>query len=164
MNGIDEKERKLLSRRRFSKYILALSGLLGLSTLILGSSSVKARKVTYLKKLVINVKEVPPGTSKTFSYPYSDINQRDFTGPCILIHHSSGELKAYSAICTHLRCTVHHEMKENENWIECNCHGGRFDSQTGDVLKFPPKKPLPEIVLKMEENGDIYAVDVLIRE
>ncbi|MEM4165713.1 MAG: Rieske 2Fe-2S domain-containing protein, partial [Nitrososphaerales archaeon] len=147
-------------RRNAIKGMLAISGLSLLSVLSFGSYIAKERKVVYEKIRIANIKDVPKGTTYTFNYPFSDLNQVDISGPCMLIHLPNGELKAYSSICTHLRCIVRYS--EENNIIQCLCHGGKFDPQTGAVLSGPPKRPLPEVNLIVDSNGDVYATGVKI--
>src|SRR5689334_16585267 len=47
------------------------------------------------------------------------------TRPGILVRTPEGELRAFSAICTHLNCTV--QYREDLGHIWCACHGGEFD-------------------------------------
>ncbi|MFN3621357.1 MAG: hypothetical protein ACK4TI_00530, partial [Nitrososphaerales archaeon] len=92
-----------ISRRNVIKGMLTISGLSLLSVLSFGSYIAKERKIVYEKIKITNIKDVPKGTAYTFNYPFSDLNQIDISGPCVLIHLPNGELKAYSSICTHLR-------------------------------------------------------------
>lgn len=149
------------SRRNVIKGMLTISGLTLLSVLSFGSYVAKERKVVYEKLKIVNIKEVPRGSSYTFNYPFSDVNQVDISGPCMLIHLPNGELKAYSSVCTHLRCIVRYSG--DTGTIQCLCHGGRFDPQTGSVISGPPKRPLPEVILTVDSNGDIYATGVRIQ-
>ena len=41
----------------------------------------------------------------------------------------------------------------------CPCHHGKFNVETGAPIAGPPRRPLPEIVVKVE-NGAVYAVRV----
>lgn len=59
--------------------------------------------------------------------------------PGILIRTPQDELKAFSAVCTHLGCTVQYD--ENASVITCACHNGHFDLN-GQVISGPPPKPL----------------------
>jgi Rieske Fe-S protein len=59
--------------------------------------------------------------------------------PGLLIHTPSGELKAFSAVCTHLNCTV--EYDDEASVISCACHNGKFDLN-GQVISGPPPRPL----------------------
>jgi thiosulfate dehydrogenase [quinone] large subunit len=73
--------------------------------------------------------------------------------PDIIIRDSSGNLKAFSAVCTHAGCTVGYEG----GVIYCPCHGGEYSAETGEVIAGPPPAPLaPREVL--EANGQIYAL------
>lgn len=73
--------------------------------------------------------------------------------PDILIRDSEGNLKAFSAVCTHAGCTVGYEG----GVIVCPCHGGEYSAETGEVIAGPPPAPLaPKQVL--ETGGQIYAV------
>ncbi|MBI3088269.1 MAG: Rieske 2Fe-2S domain-containing protein [Candidatus Omnitrophica bacterium] len=59
--------------------------------------------------------------------------------PGILIHTPQGELKAFSAVCTHLNCTVQYDPQVSVIW--CACHNGKFDLN-GQVISGPPPRPL----------------------
>lgn len=59
--------------------------------------------------------------------------------PGILVHTPQGELKAFSAVCTHLNCTVQYSRDDSLIW--CACHNGKFDLN-GQVLSGPPPRPL----------------------
>lgn len=73
--------------------------------------------------------------------------------PDILIRDEAGELKAFSAVCTHAGCTVGYDGSQ----IYCPCHGGTYSAETGKVTGGPPPAPLtPKEVL--EQGGQIYAV------
>ncbi len=59
--------------------------------------------------------------------------------PGLLIRTDEGELRAFSARCTHLNCTVQYDPAERS--IICACHGGQFDLN-GKNIAGPPPKPL----------------------
>jgi Rieske Fe-S protein len=60
--------------------------------------------------------------------------------PGILVRTPAGELKAFSAVCTHLQCTV--QYREDLQHIWCACHNGHFDPVTGKNIGGPPPRPL----------------------
>jgi len=64
----------------------------------------------------------------------------DFGGkPCLVIRTPDGEVKAFSAICTHTDCTVKFRSKRED--IYCSCHGGVYDT-SGHNVSGPPPRPL----------------------
>lgn len=60
--------------------------------------------------------------------------------PGILVRTPAGELRAFSAICTHLACTV--QYREDLQHIWCACHNGHYDSVSGKNIGGPPPRPL----------------------
>ena len=61
--------------------------------------------------------------------------------PALLIRVSDTEWRAYSAICTHLNCTVQFQDSIRQIW--CACHNGFYDLN-GKVVSGPPPRPLEE--------------------
>ena len=59
--------------------------------------------------------------------------------PGILINTPKGEMKAFSAVCTHLNCTVQYDTSDSIIW--CACHNGKYDLN-GQVISGPPPRPL----------------------
>lgn len=59
--------------------------------------------------------------------------------PGLLILTAAGEYKAFSAVCTHLQCTVQYRPDHTAIW--CACHNGQFNLN-GQVMSGPPPKPL----------------------
>lgn len=59
--------------------------------------------------------------------------------PGILINTPEGELRAFTAICTHLDCTVQYRPDFEHIW--CACHNGHYDLQ-GKNIAGPPPRPL----------------------
>jgi cytochrome b6-f complex iron-sulfur subunit len=60
--------------------------------------------------------------------------------PVILTYNQQTNVQAFSAICPHLGCVVRWHSGQ---YIECPCHDGRFNAQTGAVISGPPPGPLP---------------------
>ena len=54
-------------------------------------------------------------------------------------------LRIFSAICTHLNCTVSYQPAENR--IFCACHNGVYDDD-GRVISGPPPRPLSKFYSK----------------
>ena len=61
--------------------------------------------------------------------------------PALLIRVSETEWRAFSAICTHLNCTVQFQDTTRQIW--CACHNGYYDLN-GKVVSGPPPRPLED--------------------
>ena len=61
--------------------------------------------------------------------------------PVILLRTASDELRAFSAVCTHLDCTVQYSKDMGVMW--CACHNGKYDLN-GRNVSGPPPRPLEE--------------------
>ena len=72
------------------------------------------------------------------------------TKPVILVRTATDELRAFSATCTHLDCTV--QFKKEMGLIWCACHNGKYDLN-GRNVSGPPPRPLDEyrVVLQGDE-------------
>jgi len=71
--------------------------------------------------------------------------------PGVLLKTASGELRAFSAKCTHLDCTV--QYRPDTKQFYCACHEGHFDD-AGINVAGPPPRPLDVFELK-EEGGKL---------
>ncbi len=62
---------------------------------------------------------------------------------------------AFSAICTHLGCTVYAKL-DDAGHISCPCHGSQFDPNNGaKVVGGPAGRPLPSLPIKLADDGSI---------
>jgi len=109
---------------------------------------------SYIKTPVLNesdinylnlgpVNEMENNSSKLFK-----LNKK----PALLIKTEQGELKALSAVCTHMQCTV--QYSKEEKLIKCPCHFGRYDLN-GKNISGPPPKPLAEFEVILKDNNII---------
>jgi cytochrome b6-f complex iron-sulfur subunit len=71
--------------------------------------------------------------------PNSGVIFKFGTKPGLLVRTPEGELRAFSAVCTHLECTVQYVADTSEIW--CACHNGRYDL-AGNVVSGPPPRSL----------------------
>jgi cytochrome b6-f complex iron-sulfur subunit len=98
----------------------------------------KRAEVLEKKVAAARVGELPPNGFKIFKFG---------SFPGILIDSAEGKLLAFSAVCTHLACTVTYQS--DTGTIFCPCHNGRYDL-AGNVISGPPPAPL-----------ESYSVDVV---
>jgi len=136
------------SRRNFLNYLLGTGALATLGSIVYpiirfmippkvvesSTSSVVAAKVS----------EIKPNEGRIFKFG---------SKPGILVETPSGEYRAFSAICTHLDCTV--QYRPDEKLIWCACHNGRYDL-SGRNVSGPPPRPLEEF--KVNVRGDEIVV------
>jgi Rieske Fe-S protein len=66
--------------------------------------------------------------------------------PAIVIHAPDGTVKAFTAICTHLECTVQYRNDTSQIW--CACHDGLYDL-AGNVVSGPPPRALDEYAVNL---------------
>lgn len=65
----------------------------------------------------------------------------------VLTQPTQGDIKAFSAVCTHRGCTL---ADVADGTINCGCHGSKFSPQDGSVRNGPATKPLPSVAVKVE--------------
>ena len=73
--------------------------------------------------------------------------------PALLVRTATGEFRAFSAVCTHLNCTVQYDSEKRQIW--CACHNGQFDLN-GKVTGGPPPRPLEQYTTHVQ--GDEVVV------
>jgi cytochrome b6-f complex iron-sulfur subunit len=92
---------------------------------------------------IARTSEVAPGSALKF---------KDSGSPAVLVHLQSGDFVAYSAVCTHQRCTVAYRNGQ----LACPCHGSVFDPTNGaEVVNGPAQLPLPEIPVEVR-GGEVF--------
>jgi cytochrome b6-f complex iron-sulfur subunit len=70
--------------------------------------------------------------------------------PVLVVRMDSGEVRAFSATCTHLDCTVQYRHDMGVIW--CACHNGKYDL-SGKNIAGPPPRPLDpyRVIIQGEE-------------
>jgi Rieske Fe-S protein len=71
--------------------------------------------------------------------------------PGIVVRTPDGEVRAFSAVCTHLDCTVQFKSDTSQLW--CACHNGTYD-MGGNVVSGPPPRGLEQFVVNIRGEGD----------
>jgi Rieske Fe-S protein len=87
--------------------------------------------------LPIAPQDVEPNSGQIFKFG---------SRPGILVRTPGGELRAFSAVCTHLACIVQYRPDFSHIW--CACHNGHFDLN-GVNIQGPPPKPLESYVVNV---------------
>jgi len=138
------------SRRSFLNYVLGGGVLATLGSIVYpafrfitpppsGEANVSQLKLPFKRADI----EADPQKAKTFKFGRT---------MGIIIVSDAGELKALSAVCTHLDCTVQHRRDLGILW--CACHNGRYDLD-GKNISGPPPRPLEKFVVN-EVGEDIF--------
>jgi cytochrome b6-f complex iron-sulfur subunit len=84
--------------------------------------------------------ELAPNSGKVFRFGAK---------PALVVRTATGEVRAFSASCTHLNCTVQYRPDFQHIW--CACHNGHYDLQ-GKNIQGPPPRPLE--TYKVDVAGD----------
>jgi Rieske Fe-S protein len=71
--------------------------------------------------------------------------------PAIVVRTADGDLHAFSAVCTHLDCTVQFKADTSQLW--CACHNGLYDLG-GNVVSGPPPRALERLVVNLRGEPD----------
>jgi cytochrome b6-f complex iron-sulfur subunit len=73
--------------------------------------------------------------------------------PALLVLTADGTYRAFSAVCTHLSCTVQYRPDLHQIW--CPCHNGLYDLE-GRNVSGPPPRPLQ--AFEVHVQGDDVVV------
>lgn len=140
-----------ITRREFCNCLLLTStGLLIAATT--HASETAARQdpsLAYPPLKIEGAESLMPGSSINFTYPRA-------SDPAILVRTDGGEYYAFGQKCSHRGCSVYFERANCR--LECPCHKGAYNAQTGFVLYGPPLRPLNQIFLQMRAGGEVWAV------
>jgi cytochrome b6-f complex iron-sulfur subunit len=85
--------------------------------------------------------ELKPNSGKVFKFG---------NRPGIVVRTADGELRAFSAVCTHLDCTVQFKADTSQLW--CACHNGTYDLG-GNVVSGPPPRGLERFAVNVRGEG-----------
>jgi len=136
------------SRRHFLDYLLGASAVATLSAIVYPimrfMSPPQIIESTENSVVAAKLSEVPVNSGKIFKFGNK---------PGILVHTSSGEFKAFSAVCTHLECIVQYRAETKQIW--CACHNGQYNL-SGKNIGGPPPRPLEEFKVNMR-GDDVVA-------
>ena len=89
-------------------------------------------------ELDVKASEILPNTARIVPFAGKAV---------LLLKTASGELKALTATCTHLACTVQYRAERSDIW--CACHNGTYDLN-GMNVSGPPPRPLTKLEAKVQ--------------
>ena len=137
-----------LPRRRFIDWVLGTSvGALLASILypVLRFVVPPERAEAAATSTTLKPADIEPNSGRIFNFGGK---------PAIILRTPGGELRAFSAICTHLACTV--QYREDLAHIWCACHNGHYDLH-GVNIAGPPPRPLEEYAVKVRGETLVVA-------
>jgi nitrite reductase/ring-hydroxylating ferredoxin subunit len=73
--------------------------------------------------------------------------------PAVVARPTATTVTAFSAICTHMGCTVNVDGAQ----LRCPCHGSQYNALTGAVTHGPAPRNLPEIAVKVSDGQVLQA-------
>ncbi len=138
-----------VSRRKLIRYLLGggLVTTLGsiLFPLINFLIPPRLREAVQVSVVAGRVGELKPNSGKVFRFG---------SKPGILILTEQGEYRAFTAVCTHLQCTVQYRADFKHIW--CACHNGHFDL-SGKNIAGPPPRPLEAFRVDIKDDEIIVS-------
>lgn len=141
----------VITRREFCNCLLLTTTGLLIATTAHASEAVASQEsaIAYPPLKIEGAERLTPGSSLNFSFPSA-------SDPAILVRADNGEYYAFGQKCSHRGCSVFFDRASSR--LECPCHRGAYNANTGMVLYGPPIRPLTLIVLQMRAGGEVWAV------
>jgi cytochrome b6-f complex iron-sulfur subunit len=142
------------SRRDFMANII-----LGTGT-ALGLGSLAYRFLEYLYPVVPPIKLVEVPAGKPDDIPPNGVRLVELPEGPVMLEKADNEVRAFSAICTHLGCSVQWHPEEKK--FICPCHQGIYDFN-GNVVSGPPPRPLEKLPVKLHD-GQVFVLMNSLKE
>ena len=167
-------DRQVMSRRRFLKSLIRLGSIafavafllpaLALKTLSRAKKAVARGEVLVYAAGVAGAVAGQPVKAADLkvnegvqAFPQGKTSNQQNLIELVRIDQGNGAqgLVAYSAICTHLGCTVFAQLNQ-QGLIACPCHGSEYDPRHGaKVVRGPAPRPLPSIPVTLSDGGAV---------
>lgn len=169
------------AKRNFLKFAMTISGLLAVGGIAAVSKSIAnpappthgtSNSNQFPRVKVAQITDLQPNQPISFNYPLDDepnillklgVKADGGVGP-------DGDIVAFSNVCQHLGCIYGFQAagstpKCNASYVAdrpvgyCCCHGTVFDFLHGaEVISGPSPRPQPQVVLEVDNSGNIFAV------
>jgi rieske iron-sulfur protein len=165
------EERVMANRRRFLKYAIGVGT--GAFALALALPALAIRTLTQqtdepapgdvlvyaqgnMAGVPVHVDDMAPGTG---AHVWPEAKSDNNNNLIELVRLSDGGdaegFVAYSAICTHLGCSVYEQLN-SQGLITCPCHDSRFDPANDAVpVSGPAGRPLPQLPITVNDSGEL---------
>lgn len=116
---------------------------------VAGLGGLAFRLFQYLYPVVPAVKFVQVFASKETDIPPDGVRFVNLPQGPVMLERDGEQVRALSAICTHLGCIIHWHP-ERRAYI-CPCHGGVY-AMDGKVISGPPPRPLEKIEVEVRSE------------
>lgn len=171
---LNRQAERLATRRRILRWVIRIgAGAFGIALLVpalalrsltqvvdrVAAGDILVYAIGDRAGLPIEVAALAPGTAVQAFPEGKSENEQNLIELVRLGEDSQGGLVAYSAICTHLGCTVLETLSPEGN-IVCPCHASIFDaSADAEVLVGPAARPLPSLPVVVTDGLVVAAGD-----
>ncbi len=163
--ALPTKKKAGLSRRDFLKIMGGVSAVLAAAPFaVAGQYVVPQVPTTFQQQLIAKTTDIAVNDSLVFWFPFTT----DPTYTNMLIHlppdlakEAGSEFVAYNRTCIHLQCLT--SFLPGPEIIGCPCHGSMYRPTDGWPIGGPAAeigRYLPNVSLKIDSSGNIYAVNV----
>ena len=105
--------------------------------------------------VALRIADLPPGSYVPVE---PETAPGDPNSAAVLVRlRDSGDVRAFSRVCTHAGCTVCVFVPES-SLLVCPCHRSAFDAAGGGrVVSGPASQPLPQLPLSIDPDGSLCA-------
>lgn len=126
--------------------VLAASGVaaVGVATVLAGCTNGAAPAGSDSATPIATLTDIEVGASRNFKVNGTDL---------VITRLDDSSVAAFDATCTHEGCLT----GPRNGVILCDCHGGEFDTHTGEALAGPVSEPLASIPVVVRDGNIFFA-------
>ena len=119
---------------------------------VLGLGGLAFRVAQYLYPVILPEKLVAVSAGKVAEIPAGGAHYVNLPDGLVMLVSAGTEVRAFSAICTHLGCVI--QWNKDSKEFVCPCHGGKYDL-AGKVTYGPPPRPLDTLAVQVR-SGEVF--------
>jgi Rieske Fe-S protein len=123
-----------------------------LKGLVAGATAVVTAPILYVAARYLGYIRKGGSNQTTATVAFSDLTpEKPFKlvqiddDPVIIVRERNDQIRAFTATCTHLGCTVTYRPQVPDFY--CKCHQGRYDENGINIPGTRPKSPLTELTV-----------------